>query len=58
LEQVLTRQQGELVSLERKLVLRVRDILGKSDGSRADLERLASLVHEMDELFLLVVVGE
>jgi small GTP-binding protein len=58
LEQVLTRQQGELVGLERKLVLRVRDILGSSDGSRADLERLGSLVNEMDELFLLVVVGE
>lgn len=58
MEQVLTRQQGELVGLERKLVLRVRDILAKSDGSRADQERLASLVNEMDELFLLVVVGE
>jgi len=58
LEQVLTRQQGELVALERKLVLRVRDALAQSDGARADLERLASLVNEMDELFLLVVVGE
>ena len=58
MEQVLTRQQGELVALERKLVLRVRDVLGRSDGSRADLERLGSLVNEMDELFLLVVVGE
>lgn len=58
MEQVLTRQQGELVALERRLVLRVRDALAQSDGSRADLERLASLVHEMDELFLLVVVGE
>jgi small GTP-binding protein len=58
LEQVLTRQQGELVALERKLVLRVRDALTQSDGARADIDRLASLVHEMDELFLLVVVGE
>jgi small GTP-binding protein len=58
LEQVLTRQQGELVALERRLVLRVRDALARSDGARADLERLASLVGEMDELFLLVVVGE
>ena len=58
MEQVLTRQQGELVALERKLVLRVRDALQQSDGARADLERLASLVNEMDELFLLVVVGE
>jgi small GTP-binding protein len=58
LEQVLTRQQGELVALERGLVIRVRDALARSDGARADLERLASLVGEMDELFLLVVVGE
>jgi small GTP-binding protein len=58
LEQVLNRQQGELVALERQLVLRVRDALAQSDGSRTDLDRLASLVHEMDELFLLVVVGE
>ena len=58
MEQVLTRQQGELVALERKLVLQVRDALAQSDGARADLDRLASLVHEMDELFLLVIVGE
>jgi small GTP-binding protein len=58
LEQVLTRQQGELVALERKLVIQVRDALAQSDGARADLDRLASLVHEMDELFLLVIVGE
>jgi len=58
LEQVLTRQQGELVALERRLVLRVRDVLAQADGARADVERLASLVNEMDELFLLVVVGE
>jgi len=58
MEQVLSRQQGELVGLERKLVLRVRDTLARTEGARADLDRLASLVHEMDELFLLVVVGE
>ena len=58
MEQVLTRSQGEIVALERRLVLHVRDALARADGSRADLERLAALVHEMDELFLLVVVGE
>src|SRR5688500_5798729 len=58
MEQVLTRQQGEIVALERQLVLRVRDALASSDGSRADIERLAALIGEMDELFLLVVVGE
>src|SRR5688500_19808158 len=58
MEQVLTRQQCELVALERQLVLRVRDALARADGSRADLDRLVALVGEMDELFLLVVVGE
>lgn len=58
MEQVLNRQQGEIVALERKLVLQARDALAQSEGSREDIDRLASLVHEMDELFLLVVVGE
>jgi small GTP-binding protein len=57
-EQVLTRQQSELVAAERSLVLAVRDAIARADGPRADLDRLAALVHEMDELFLLVVVGE
>jgi small GTP-binding protein len=39
-------------------VLRVRDVLAESDGAPADVERLAALVNEMDELFLLVIVGE
>ena len=58
MDQVLTRQQAELVALERRLVLHVRDALSQADGPRADLERLAQLVTEMDELFLLVVAGE
>ena len=58
MEQVLTRQQAELVALERRLVLRVRDALARADAPRADLERLAQLVNEMDELFLIVVAGE
>ena len=58
MEQVLTRQQSELVALERRLVLAVRDAIARADGPRADLDRLAALVHEMDELFLLVIVGE
>lgn len=58
MEKVLSRTQSELVALERKLVLAVRDAIARADGARADVERLGSLVHEMDELFLLVVVGE
>ena len=58
MEQVLTRQQGELAARERQLVLRARDVLAAADGSRTDIDRLASLLTEMDELFLLVVAGE
>ncbi|MES2521429.1 MAG: dynamin family protein [Gemmatimonadota bacterium] len=58
MDQVLTRQQAELVALERRLVLQVRDTLAGAEGSRADVERLAQLVTEMDELFLLVIAGE
>ena len=57
-EQVLSRQQAELVALERRLVLRARDALIHVEGSRGDVDRLAKLVDEMDELFLLVVAGE
>ena len=58
MDQLLTRRQADLVALERNLVLRVRDLLARADGARDDLERLARLVTEMDELFLLVVAGE
>jgi small GTP-binding protein len=57
-EQVLSRQQGEIVALERRLVLRARDALQQVEGSRGDVDRLAKLVDEMDELFLLVIAGE
>jgi small GTP-binding protein len=57
-EQLLSRQQAELVAAERRLVLEARDALARAEGARADVERLARLVTEMDELFLLVVAGE
>src|SRR5687768_9819189 len=58
MEPVLNRTEAELVAAERALVLRVRDAIAEAEGPRADRDRLAALVHEMDELFLLVVVGE
>ncbi len=58
MDQLLTRRQAELVAEERTLVLGVRDQLARAEGSRDDIERLARLVNEMDELFLLVVAGE
>ena len=58
MEQVLSRQQAELVALERRLVLRARDALLQVEAARGDVDRLAKLVDEMDELFLLVIAGE
>ena len=58
MDQVLTRQQAEFIADERRLVLRARDVLSNADGPRADVERLAKLLTEMDELFLLVIAGE
>ncbi|HET7551672.1 MAG TPA: dynamin family protein [Gemmatimonadaceae bacterium] len=58
MDQLLTRRQAELVAVERTLILRVRDQLSRAEGAREDIERLARLVNEMDELFLLVVAGE
>ena len=58
METVLNPAQSDLLAAERRLVLGVRDILAGADGPRADVERLAALLVEMDELFLLVVVGE
>lgn len=58
MDQLLTRRQAELVAAERTLILRVRDLLARAEGSHDDIERLARLVNEMDELFLLVVAGE
>src|SRR5688500_6536049 len=58
METVLDQSQSELIAAERRLVLEVRDILGSADSPRADVDRMAALLLEMDELFLLVVVGE
>ena len=58
METVLNQAQSDLVAAERRLVLEVRDALGRADSPHADVERLAALLLEMDELFLLVVVGE
>jgi small GTP-binding protein len=58
MERVLSRKQAELLAEERRLVLRARDALGRADAPAADLARLSGVLEAMDELFLLVVVGE
>lgn len=58
MERVLSRTQAELLAEERRLVLFARDAIGRADGPAADLARLTEVLSGMDELFLLVVVGE
>ena len=58
METVLNPAQADLVAAERRLVLEVRDALARAESPPADVERLAAVLVEMDELFLLVVVGE
>ena len=58
MERVLSRPQSELVSQERRLILAARDALARAEAPAEDVERLTELVHALDELFLLVVVGE
>ncbi len=58
MERVLSRQQSELLAEERRLVLRARDALGRADAGAADVARFTAILEAMDELFLLVVVGE
>ena len=55
---VLDRTQSDIVAAERRLILDVRDALARAESPSADVERLGALLNEMDELFLLVIVGE
>jgi len=58
MDTVLSRAQSELVTAERRLILEIRDALGRADAAPSAVERIGALLNEMDELFLLVVVGE
>ena len=58
LEPILTDQQRELLTTERELLSGVSAELERSETSPDDLRALADSVNQLDELFLLVVVGE
>lgn len=55
---ILTEQQENLVSEERNLLGELRVALVKFDAVKEDQETLAQSIRQLDELFLLVVVGE
>jgi len=58
LEPILTDKQNELLKSERELLADVTEGLKRSDTSTEVLKALADSVRQLDELFLLVVVGE
>jgi len=58
LEPILTDEQNELLKAERELLAEVTKGLKRSDTSAENLKALADSVVQLDELFLLVVVGE
>ncbi len=58
LEPILTDAHHELLSTERDLLAEVAAGLERCEAMPEDLRALAESVHQLDELFLLVVVGE
>jgi small GTP-binding protein len=58
LEPILTDEQRELLERERELLAEVQTALGRNEVSAEDLKALTDSVAQLDELFLLVVVGE
>jgi small GTP-binding protein len=58
LQRVLTREQDQLLRRERSLLADLRVLLVRLGAPAEDLELLESALHQLDEQFLLVVVGE
>ncbi len=58
LDPILSDEQRELVAAERELLAEVEAGLERSDAAADDLRALSESVEQLDELFLLVVVGE
>jgi len=58
LEPILNAEQKELLESERSLLAEVKAGLERGEAPAVDLNALADSVGQLDELFLLVVVGE
>ena len=57
-EQILSRTQEELLAAERGQLRSLQETLGRIGAEREDLATLERSIRQLDELFLLVVVGE
>ena len=58
MQRVLTRQQQEILQRERKQFAVLEHVAARLDVPLGDLQTLASARQQLDEFFLLVVVGE
>ena len=58
LESILDTGQRALLAEVRRTLSGVGETLASCDATQADRERLAASVRQLDELFLLVIVGE
>lgn len=58
LEPILTDEQRALLTTERELLAEVRAGLERTEAASDDLRTLADSAQQLDELFLLIVVGE
>ena len=58
MQQVLTAEQGRILQDERRLLADLQVVLARLDASNADLGLIRSAMAQLEELFLMVVVGE
>ena len=58
MQQVLTAEQGRILQDERRLLADLQVVLARLDASNTDLGLLRSAMAQLEELFLMVVVGE
>ena len=58
LREFLPQEVVEAVDRERELLQRIRDFAATCDADGSGAERIQALIEHLDEMFLLVVVGE
>ena len=58
LRQILTKQQDEILTEERRQLSQLRVVLARFDVAPEDQATLERSIRQLDELFVLVVVGE
>lgn len=58
MQRLLTHEEDKLLQRERSLLEELRVLLARLDATEPDLTLLKTSVRQMEELFLLVVVGE